>query len=145
MPTPAPDPIRQAIYERLFADAALRDLLGAADAIYHQIAPAKAKQPYVVIDKQTGNPVEASFGTGRRTSVQRDRWMVKAVCSGGSASPAEAAAMRIDELLYDAPLTIANNTLLLCRRISDVNYPETNGPDRYSHVGGIYRIDTQPT
>lgn len=136
--------LRAAIYERLHGDSTLQGLLGAPDAIYHQVAPIKARSPYMVFAKQTGNP-DWTFGTDRRDHLQLERWMIKAVCIGGSSTPAEQAADRADELLHDAPLIIANAELLYCRRVSDVDYSETAGPDVYRHVGAIYRIDTQPT
>jgi hypothetical protein len=136
--------LRAAIYERLHSDAPLQGLLGTPGAIYHQVAPANTKSPYIILSKQTGNPYW-TFGSRREDHLQRERWMVKAVCVGGSASPAEQAADRADELLHDAPLVIADTVLLYCRRASDIDYPETSGPDRYSHVGAIYRIDTDPS
>lgn len=135
--------LRAAIYQRLKSDPELLGLLG-DDDVYNDPAPAKAKSPYLVFTKQTGNP-SWTLGTGRGDHLQQERWMVKAVCSGGSASPAEAVADRVDELLHDAPLVLDDARVLYCRRVSDINYPETDGPTVYRHVGAIYRIDTDPS
>jgi Protein of unknown function (DUF3168) len=136
--------LRAAIYQRLHNDADLAALLGTPGAIYHQVAPAAGVAPYIVFAKQTGNP-SWTFGTGRGDHLQQERWLVKAVCSGGSAGPAEQAAERVDDLLHDAPLLLDNARLLYCRRVSDVDYPETSGASVFHHVGAIYRIDTDPS
>jgi hypothetical protein len=138
------DTLRAAIYQRLSTDSELRQLLGQADGIYHHVAPATARSPYIVFQKQTGNP-SWTFGIHRGDHLQQERWLIKAVCSGRSASPAEKAADRADELLHDAPLVLDDATVLFCRRVSDVDYPETSGPDLFHHVGAIYRIDTAPS
>lgn len=135
--------LRTAIYERLATDPTMQGLLGAPDAIYHQRAPAGTAAPYIIFQKQTGNP-EWTFGANRSDHLQHERWLIKAVCTGGSATPAEDAADRIDELMHDAPLQVAGATVRYCRRASDVEYPESNGPDLYHHRGAIYQIDTEP-
>lgn len=135
--------LRAAIYQRLHDDSELRGLLGQPDGIYHRTAPVKTKVPYIIIHKQTGNP-SWTFGGRRVDHLQQERWLVKAVCSGGTASPAEAVADRVDELLHDASLALDDALVLACLRVSDVDYGETSGPDRYHHVGAVYRIDTDP-
>lgn len=132
--------VRTALYERLAGDQALTGLLSAPDAIYHQVAPQDTETPFVVFHKQTGTP-RWQFGGGR---VESELWAVRAVDMSASATRAEDIAARLDELLNDAELTIDGATLLAIFRESDIDYPETVGADTYHHVGGVYRVVTQP-
>lgn len=135
------NPVRAALWARLTGDATLTALLATPAAVYHRRAPQDAAHPFVVIDKQDGRP-EWQFGADR---VEWDLWLVKAVDLSGSASRAEEIAARIDMVLNDAPLVIKDRRLLYLRRDEDVDYPEEDGADLYQHVGGVYRLLTDPT
>lgn len=137
-------PVRRAIYGRMAGDTTLNGLLaapapGRAKAIYHQQAPQGAAFPYVIFQKQSGNPTEAF---GDPSAMDTDVWMVKAVDRSDSADQAEAAAARIIALLNDAPLSISGNALLYLRRQSDVEYPEVTDGQMYQHVGSLFRLVT---
>lgn len=135
--------LRTAIYSRLHDDATLTGLLGDPDAIYHSVAPVGTATPYIIFAKQTGNP-DWTFGDQPTDHLQHERWLVKAVGIGGTATPAEQVAGRIEELMHDAPLALPAGRVVYCRRASDVDYAEPNGPDLIHHVGGIYRISIDP-
>lgn len=133
--------VREAIYERLAADATLTGLLSAPTAIYHQVAPQSAAAPLVVFNKAAGTP-NWQFGGAH---VQGDVWLVKAIDRGTSASRAEDIAARIDAVLTDAPLAIDGGVLLGVWRESDVDYLEIDGGDQWHHVGSQYRLLSQPS
>jgi hypothetical protein len=134
------NPVRAALYSRLSGDATLTGLLSAQAAIYHQIAPQDAAYPLIVFQRQDGRP-DWTFGD----HMQRDLWTVRAIDRATSASDAEAIADRIDVLLNDAPLVVNGRALLYLRRESDVDFSEQDGADTLRHVGGVYRVVTDPT
>jgi len=137
-------PVRRAIYGKLAGDTTLNTMLGApstgySKSIYHQQAPAGAQFPYILFQKQAGNPTEAF---GDPSAIDTDVWLVKAVDRNTSADPAEAAAARIIVLLNDAALSISGSVLLYLRRQSDVEYPEEIDGVQYKHAGSLFRLVT---
>lgn len=137
-------PVRRAIYGKLAGDTTLNGLLAAppvnySKSIFHNIAPGSARFPYVLFQKQAGNPTEAF---GDPSAIDTDVWLVKAVDRNTSADTAEAAAARIILLLNDAALSISGGTLLYLRRQSDVEYPEEIDGQMYVHVGSQFRLVT---
>jgi len=137
-------PVRRAIYGKLAGDTTLNGILGTPPAgysksIYHQQAPAGAGFPYVLFQKQAGNPTEAF---GDPSAIDTDVWLVKAVDRNTSADPAEAAQARIIVLLNDATLSISGSVLLYLRRQSDVEYPEEIDGVQYKHAGSLFRLVT---
>ncbi len=135
------NPVRDALYDRLAATAALTALLSDSAALFHRVAPPEARTPFVVFTKQTGTPTWAFDGPPLRNDV----WLVKAIDRSGSASLAEDIDAQIDMALTDAPLAITGRTLLYLRRESDVDYPEQDGAETFHHVGGLYRLITVPS
>ncbi len=140
------NPVRAAIFQRLAADSTLVGLLarpprGRTVSIYHRAAPLGARFPYVIFNAQDPDRPTWTFQDGRHdTSL----WLVKAICEGDDASPAEAVADAVDVVLNGAPLTVAGRRLLDIRRQSGVDYGETRDADQYHHVGGVYRVVTEP-
>lgn len=140
-------PVRTALFSALRSDTALTRLLAAPTrrfpaAVYHEAAPLNAPMPYVIFAAQDpGRPTWTFDGPPAESAI----WLVKAVCEGASATPAEDAAREIDRVLNDAQLTIADTTLLYIRLASRIGYREQNGPDLWRHVGGVYRLVTEPT
>ena len=133
------NPVRAALFDRLTTtDGPLDGLVG--DRVYHQRAPQGAAFPVVVFAKQSGTPEHAFAGR-----LDRELWLVKAVSKGASAAAAEEIDAAIDVALHDAPLDIDGHTRLYLRRESDVDYPEYDGADTYHHVGGHYRLFTEPS
>lgn len=137
-------PVRRALYGKLAGDSTLNTILGApapgySKAIYHQQAPASASYPFVVFQKQAGNPTEAFADP---SALDTDVWLVKAIDRSTSADSAEAAADRIITLLNDATLSISGHVLLYLRRESDVEYPEVLDGVFYQHVGSLFRLIT---
>jgi hypothetical protein len=123
-------------------DSTLTNLLGTpaagySKAIYHQEAPAGAAYPYVIFNKQAGDPTD-TFGTP--SAFENNVWLVKGIDKNTTADTAEAIAARLIALLNDATLTISGATHLFLRRLSDVEYPETADGVQYKHAGALFRL-----
>lgn len=132
------DPVRVAIRSHLAADATLKGLLSAGDAIYHAFAPETSEYPYAIFNRMSGTPVWAMTST---PALRSELWLVKGVTRGNQADAAEAIDSRCDELLNDAPLEITGRTLLYIRRESDMPaYNEVDSGEAIFHVGGLYRV-----
>jgi hypothetical protein len=137
-------PVRRAIYGRLAGDTILNGMLGApapgyAKSIYHQYAPANANHPFVVFQKQAGNPTQAFEDP---SALETDVWLVKGIDKGTSADQVEAIQARLIALLNDAPLSISGHDLKFLRRESDVEFPELEDGVRYMHAGALFRLIT---
>lgn len=135
---------RRALYGRLAGDTTLNNLLGTPPAgysksIYYQQAPASARFPFVILNKQAGNPTEAF---GAPAAMDTDMWLIKAVDRSSSSDIAESISERIQALLNDATLSVSGTTLTYLRRQSDVDYMETDQGVEYRHAGSIYRLVT---
>ena len=131
------NPVREALYERLSGDGPLEAVVG--ERIHHQRVPQGGTFPAVVFHKQAGTP-QHTFAGG----IKNELWVVKAIDKSASASTAEQIAGLIESALHDAPLSIDGHDHLYLRRESDIDYPEQNGADLYHHVGGVYRLYTEP-
>lgn len=130
--------VREAIRAVLAGDAPLTQAISSADAIYHRVAPANTSPVYITFSKQSGVPIWSMAD-----HMDRELWLVKAV-GRESAAAAEHVAELIDSVLTDAELNIAGRATLYLRRESDVDYGETDGGNQWHHVGGVYRLVTQP-
>lgn len=135
---------RRALYGKLAGDTTLNNLLGApvtgySKSIYYQQAPAGAAYPYIVFNKQAGNPTEAF---GQPSAFENDVWLVKAIDQDATADDAEAIQARVMALLNDTTLSISGKTLCYLRRQSDVEYVEVDEGTAYRHAGSLYRLVT---
>lgn len=134
------DPVRAAIASRLLATPAVTSLLGAANNVFHRVAPRAAIPPYVVFHRQA----ETDNWTFAGQPLERDLWTVKAICRGSSATQAEDIAKAITAALNDAPITVDGYALLNLRRESKVDYGERDGEETWHHCGAIFRVDIDP-
>lgn len=136
--------VSDAIQTLLSGDSTLVSLIANSSAIYYQGPPKRAVMPCVVYQKQSGMPTWAFQGSPYKTEV----WLVKAIVKVQGPShfaeltSAQAIDDRINQLLGDSDLSVPGSTLLgKVRRESDVSpYWEVDGPDKYQHIGGTYRI-----
>ncbi len=133
--------VRDALHDRLAGDAALNVMLSAPGAIYHRRAPVTAATPLVVFDKNSGTP---SYMLSAADGLDRQVWLVKGIDRSGSASVAEDIAARTRALLHNHPLVVSGRPVAEVRRVSDVDYGESDGAELYQHVGGLYLVVTQP-
>ncbi len=134
------DPVRAAIATRLLATPAVTSLLGAANNVFHRVAPRTAVPPYVVFHRQAGTDNWAFAGQ----PLERDLWTVKAICRGSSSTAAEDIAKQVNVALNDAPITVDGYALLNLRRESKIDLGEVDAGEQFHHVGGLYRVDIDP-
>lgn len=130
--------IGKAINTALTSSAPLTALLSAPTAIHHLRVPDDGTFPCIVFSKHVSTPKRTY-----RERIDQDVWLVKAIDKGDTALVEDIAAA-IDTALDKVALTVAGRNLLVCWRQSDVDYPEDQGDVLYRHVGGLYRIETQP-
>jgi hypothetical protein len=133
--------IRRALYGKMAGDTTLTNLLGTAAsgytrAIYYQLAPQGADEPYVIFQQQAGTP-RYTFG---ERAYDNDLWLVKAVDENIDADPVDTIASRLDALLTDGTINISGRVQLYLRRESDISYAEVADGVRYLHTGALYRL-----
>ena len=136
---PEPDPIRAALGAYLSGDD---ELMAIATGVHEEVAPAKAVYPYVIFARQAPGRLIWSM----RDYFREQLWLVKGICRGSDAAPAESIDRRCEALLRDADLIIAGGRLMDLRRESDMlplGRPD-NGEVVY-HRGGLYRLQVEPT
>ena len=104
-------------------------------AVYESLAPQGSVFPYTLFTQQVARD-EYTF-TSRGVSAS---YQVKVVSNRQFASEARTAYDRLHANLQDAPLTVTGYNLLRMRRETTIQYQD---PDRFWHVGGIYRIDIE--
>lgn len=123
------NPIRQALFELLNG--------GLDVPVHHKVAPQGSQPPYVVFHRVPG----AAINTFGGDPAERDIWVVRAVCKGASATPAEALAAEVQTLLHRATLSSGARTAVAIFE-TPVDYPEQDGGTTHHHVGGQYRVTT---
>lgn len=128
--------IRSAIYQKLTNEPAITVLLSDPKAVFHKQAPADAKYPYVIFNRQGGSKIHAFKGTAFR----RQTWLVKAVDREEFSNRAEDISEAIDAVLDGGALNVAGQTLADLRFLGDVDYPETQGDQLFHHCGANYRV-----
>ncbi len=136
----AADPIRAALVGRLLATGSVTSKLGAANNVFHRVAPANAVPPYIVLHRQAGTDEWAFAGA----ALEHDLWTVKAICRGTASTAADEIAAAITAALNDAPITVTGYALLQLRRVSKVDYGERSDGEQWHHVGAIFKLDAQP-
>lgn len=143
MTEPYEDPIRVALKTLLRDDEALSALVVGTDegGIFHLRAPAEAKFPYAIFNKQSGLPIRA-MGT---VAFVNQLWLVKGLCRGGDQGEAEAIDARCNALLDGVTLEIDGFAPAVVERETDVPYPEDDAGETIFHVGALYRLRAQPS
>lgn len=106
---------------------------------YDSLAPQGTNPPYVIF--QFADSLD-EYKWGAAHGESQD-FIVKAVSDRGYPNAqAHGIYAQTHGALQDAPLSVNGNVLLRCRRISRIRYQD---PDKYWHVGGVYRIDVWET
>lgn len=119
-----------AIYSKLGGTAA-------NPPVYYALAPQGSTPPYIIVQRLTGSDEYTFNSQGVNTE-----YVVKAVSNRIWPNEAWATYGSVHSTLQNAALTIAGFTSLRCQRKSTIEYID---PDRYWHVGGIYRIEAWQT
>lgn len=134
--------IEKALYAKLSAASALTSLLsGGSASIYSPAAPQGASAPYVVFSKQANTPHYTNTGVAYEDAL----YQVKGIVQSPSGAAAGTIASAIDTALNMQALSITGYTHLLCRRESDVDYPEHVEGQTWQHRGAMYRIWADPS
>lgn len=133
--------IEAALYQKLTADAALTSLLATPTSIYNTIVPQGSAAPYVVFSEQASVDHHT---VGRASAWELVTYQVKALTESQapatSSEAAEAIRAAIDLLLNDGTLTVAGYSLMVCRRVNRIKYPEVFDGLVVWHVGSTYQI-----
>lgn len=106
-------------------------------AVYYALAPQGTEPPYVIFQRQAGAD-EYTF-TSQTVNTE---YVVKVVSNRNWPTEARAAYGTVHNTIQNAALSMTGFTLLRCERVSTIEYID---PDRYWHVGGIYRIEAEAT
>ena len=129
--------VKEAIWEFLSTDSTLVSMLHDSDSIYERNGPQEAVFPFVVYFKSSGEP---QWAFGPNSHCDEEMWTIKAIDRADSSFKATQIADHIDFIMHDAELSISGNSLLYCRRDSDVDYAETEPGNTIHHVGAIYLL-----
>ena len=124
----------------LKADASLYAIVG--DRILGDEIPKAMAFPLVQFAYMSGRDVA---GTGSVRLMTRPLFLVKVIVKGPLSSVAESAADRIDEVLQNVKYDQFGSFVFSARRETPVAYAQggADAEQRYYHLGGNYRIDTQ--
>jgi len=134
--------IDQAVMAKLRGDTSLASL--APGGIYPDVAPKGAADAgvFVVVGMQAHEDVAQLQG---QTAYETPRYLVKAVGQGIDGAAAIAAYDRIHVLLQHQALTVTGFHWMDTVRESRVRYVEQDGPISWQHVGGVYRVEADPS
>lgn len=120
--------------------SALYSALGggtASPAVYYAMAPQGSTPPYVIVQRQSALDERTFTGQG----VSAD-YVVKVISNRQWPNEAWNAYGTVHATLDSKQLNITGYTALRCERRSTIEYLD---PERFWHVGGVYRIDAWAT
>jgi hypothetical protein len=103
--------------------------------VFHTLAPQGSAVPYAIMQPQQPGVDAYTFGAGREISAD---WVVKVISDRQWPGQAINLFSYVDGLMQDAALSVTGWRVLRCRRVSAIQYQD---PDRFWHVGGVYRVD----
>jgi len=127
----------QAIYGRLNPDTTLQALGVAVGNVHKARVPEDQPLPAIVYTQPPGQDDHVLTRIAYTTYL----YTVKAITAGyGSEKLCGDIAARIHALLNDATFTVVGYTLMNCRRMTDISYPEQVGSNVFFHAGGTYEM-----
>lgn len=129
--------VEKALYAKLSGDATLTGL--APGGVWRGVAPTGTSGVWVTF---THVSTLDNYTLAER-ATSRSNYLIKAIAPGESATGAWDAANRIDALLSDQTLTVANEAAMSVRREGVISMTETDGGEEYQHAGAYYIIWTQ--
>lgn len=136
-----------ALYSRLGTVSYTYNTNGTATATgtlgtYYALAPQNTNPPYVIVQMASALD-DYTFGTATNKHGESMDYIVKVISDRyGPTAQAYGIYGQVHDALQDAPLSVAGNQLLRCRRTSRIEYMDS---EKYWHVGGLYRIDVWET
>ena len=125
------------LYATLHGDTALMAI--ADGGVWRDVAPPGTTGTVVVFSLAAADDQYALAHRAFTDGI----YSIKAITPGESATPAWAAAGRVEALLTDTTLTPTTGHVLNCRRQSVISMTEVDNGDQYQHVGALYTITTQ--
>jgi hypothetical protein len=132
--------IANAIIATLGADALLLSLM--PNGVYYDIAPPGSTR-FVTVTLVEGADL-AEFG---RRAIEDAHYLIQAIALSSTQPNVAAAALRIEELLEDVPLSVAGYGWLTTYRTRPVRESAPDPIDRsqlWHHRGGYYRVQMTP-
>ncbi|MDY7102119.1 MAG: DUF3168 domain-containing protein [Actinomycetota bacterium] len=124
------------IISTLSDDAALTALVPAARIVEH---PADQGTAHPLITVQLYAAVDVGTANGARVLID-GRWLVRGIFTDDTPlTDARAVVRRVDALLHGQDVTAAGVTLA-CRRVEPFKQLEVEDGVRYTHRGGVYRV-----
>lgn len=136
--------IDTALVDRLAGDATLSGLL--PDGVFFDVAPQGALR-FLHLALFESRDEWAQGTPGARRIAEECIFLVQAAVQEPSAVVADAAAVRIDELLEDQPLTIVgyyNHAIHRVQRIRSSAPDAADASLRWQYRGGRYRVAVTP-
>lgn len=127
-----------AVVAKLQGDATLATL--APGGVYHEMAPEKARTPYVVVILESHEDVHEFGGAAYENAT----YQVMAIDKADDAAAANAAYNRVHAVLSSA-LTVSGFTVMDLVRIGRVRAAERDGSVIWRFVGGRYRVQVDPS
>lgn len=127
-------PLKQALVQHLRADTTLKS---AISGIYEGEAPRGAKMPFILFSF-VPSPIDYLWGS----ALQRIVFDIFAIAENGvDASNVDAL---VFSRLHDAPLSLSEQSTLICRRVMSVQMPPYLSEEgkRIHQVGGSYEVWT---
>jgi hypothetical protein len=119
-----------ALYSKLGGTAA-------SPAVYYALAPQGSTPPYVIVQRL--NAVDEYTFSGEGVSAD---YVVKVISNRQWPVEAWNAYGTVHSTLQGASLSITGFSALRCERRSTVEYID---PERFWHVGGVYRVEAWAT
>lgn len=136
------NPIDVGIYSKLSGNSTLTGLLAnGANSVYQWLAPEGSEPPYVVYFPQSPSTPSRTMGG---TAFENALFTVKAVTVGPSSAQAGTIAAAIENALCPGPITYSGYTHVRSEREQSVDFIEVSDGQRWSHRGGVYRIQARP-
>lgn len=137
--------IDEAVIAKLQADSGPGSLaVLAPGGVNPDVAPEAAADlgVFVIVSLQAHEDVNEQPG---RTAFETPRYLVKAVARDTDAAGAIAAYRRVHAVLQHQALTISGFHWMDTVRESRLRFTEKDGALYWRHVGGIYRVEADPS
>lgn len=132
--------IEKWLFTTLKNDATLDPLI--ADRVYGYRPPTGATFPVIVFNFQAGRDIQ---GNGVHRNMTRPLYQIKAIVRGSLSTAQRDIANRVDDIVQNIESVAFEGFIFSARREQPIAYAEQgdDAEQRFFHLGGIYRIDTQ--
>jgi len=122
------------------ADSAIQGVAGYGGA-YESIAPIGASAPWIVVQLMSG--MDVLTANGNRVYANQV-WQLKAVGPASAYAALITLAVRLEALFGNTRQASTSNVRVSAAvREQEINYAEIVNGAVWSHIGGLYRLETQ--